>query len=414
MRDLMPAVLAKRSVWIVLMIVLAGIAGIAGWWRHRAVGPTEQLYLTTPVSRADIADTVLATGTIKALRQVNIGAQVSGQVKALSVVLGQRVTAGELVAEIDPRTQQNQLRNAEASLHSYEAQLRVKQATLAKARLDANRQQQMFADEATSRENLDNARAALAVAEAEVAQLQAQIEQGRVAVETARVNLGYTRIAAPIDGIVVAVPVEVGQTVNANQTTPTLVTLAQLDTVTIKAEISEGDVTRVRPGMNASFSILGEPDKRYPATLRAIDPGPQSLSDSTSTATGSSAGGSGSSSSANSEAIYYYGLLDVANPDNRLRINMTAQVSIVVAEAKQALTIPAMALGEALPDGRWHVDVLGQDGQPQSRTVRIGINNHVNVEVLDGLKAGEAVITGRSAPGEKSAANRGRAVPVRL
>ncbi|MBV8679396.1 MAG: efflux RND transporter periplasmic adaptor subunit, partial [Aquitalea sp.] len=294
-------------------------------------------YLTATVSHQDLEDSVLATGTIKALREVSVGAQVSGQVKSLKVALGQSVKKGDVLAEIDPRTQENALEDAQASVSSYQSQLQSKLAALLKARQDFARQQQMLGQQATSQESHDSAKAALDEAAADAQQLQAQLQQARISLKTAQLNLGYTRILAPIDGVVVALPVEEGQTVNASQSTPTIVKLAQLDTVTVKAEISEGDVIKVKPGLPVYFTILGDPDRRYQASLRAIDPAPQSYSDSSDSTSTSSTSTSSSSSSSSSTAIYYYGLFDVPNPQHKLRINMTAQVTVVLSQVKSAL-----------------------------------------------------------------------------
>ncbi|MBA4709254.1 efflux RND transporter periplasmic adaptor subunit [Aquitalea aquatica] len=352
-------------------------------------------YLTATVTHLDLEDSVLATGTIKALREVSVGAQVSGQIKSLKVKLGQSVHQGDLLAEIDPRTQENALEDAQASVSSYQSQLKSKLAALLKARQDFSRQQQMLGQQATSRESYDSAKAAMDGADADAQQLQAQLQQARISLKTAQLNLGYTRIVAPIDGVVVALSVEEGQTVNASQSTPTIVKLAQLDTVTVKSEISEGDVVRVKPGMPVYFTILGEPDQRYQASLRSVDPAPQSYSDSSDSST-SSTSTSSSSSSSSSTAIYYYGLFDVPNPQHKLRINMTAQVTVVLSQVKAALAIPANALGAAGKNGRYAVRVVQADGSVQIRQVRIGLNNNVHAQVLSGLREGEQVVVGEA------------------
>src|SRR5450830_931405 len=343
--------------------------------------PTAPAFITAPVARADIEDTVLANGTLKAFKQVSVGAQVSGQVKSLKVALGDTVHKGDLVAEIDSLTQQNTLRNNEAALANVQAQLRSAEATLTQAELEA-----ALATEKTSR--------------ASVEALRAQVDQAKVAVDTARVNLGYTRIVSPIDGQVVALVTEEGTTVNANQSTPTIIIVAKVDTMTVKASISEADVTTVKPGQRVYFTILGEPQKRYDATLRTIEPATDSIS--TSTPSSSSSSSSSSTSTSSATAIYYNGLFDVPNPDNKLRISMTAMVYIVRGQAKNALTVPVGALSARQRDGSYQVSVLGADGQVQARTVHVGINNNVTVEVLDGLKEGEKVVLG-SAAGAPSA-----------
>jgi membrane fusion protein, macrolide-specific efflux system len=398
--------LAVPKTWPARALAIAGVVLVAVLIKKFVFpAPPAFDYLTAVVTRADLENAVLANGIIKASRQVSVGAQVSGQIKRLNVVLGQSVKKGDLVAEIDPSTQQNDLLTAQAQLQADQAQLQGKLAVETRTRLALARQNALWADQATPRADLESAQAEYDAAVADVGNLQASIRQARVSVDTARVNLGYTRIVAPIDGVVVSVPVEAGQTVNASQSTPTIVQLAQLDHMTVKAEISEGDVTRVKAGMPAYFTILGDPDHRYETTLRSIDPGPESLSDDDSS-TSSTSSTSTSSSSSSTTAIYYYGLLDVTNPGHTLRINMTAQVSIVLARAHDALTIPAIALRDKKGPDRYTVRVLGQDKRVSLRTVKIGLNNHVSAEVLSGLKAGERVIIGQQAAGTVSEMDR--------
>lgn len=211
--------------------------------------------------------------------------------------------------------------------------------------------------------------------------------------DTAKVNLGYTRIVSPIDGVVVAVVTKEGQTVNSIQSAPTIIKVAQVATMTIKAQISEADVTRVKPGLPVYFTILGEPDQRYHATLRAVEPAPDSIQkdDATSSLTSSS-------SSSTSAAVYYNGLFDVPNPDEKLRISMTAQVSIVLGEARDAVVVPASALGKRGEDGRYAVRVVGKNNQTDTRQVKIGMNNNVQAQVLEGLEVGERVVSADAAP----------------
>ncbi|MBS1210504.1 MAG: efflux transporter periplasmic adaptor subunit [Proteobacteria bacterium] len=351
--------------------------------------PPKPSYLTAPVALSDLEDAVLATGTIQAFKQVSVGAQVSGQIKSLKVKLGDRVKAGELIAEIDSLTQQNTLRNAEAALQNTQAQLAAKAATLKQAELAFKRAEQLLAEDAGSRESYETAEATLQTTRAEIAALNAQIAQSKISVDTAKLNLGYTKIVAPMDGTVVALITQEGQTVNANQSTPTIIKLARMDPVTIKAQISEADVTRVKPGQKVYFTILGEPERRYTTTLRAIEPAPDSISTDTTTTTTST-------TSSSSSAIYYNGLLDVPNPEDKLRISMTAQVHIVLAEAPKALSIPSVALGDKDRDGRYSVRVLDEHGFAVPRKVRIGLNNSVSAQVLDGLREGDQVVLGEA------------------
>lgn len=373
--------------------------------------PTKEAprFVTATATRGDIEDAVLATGTVQAFKQVSVGAQVSGQVKTLKVELGQRIKKGDLVAEIDSITQQNNVRNAEAALENVRAQLAAQQASLIEAELGYKRQKQLLDADAGSRADFEAAEATRNTTRANIAALQAQIKQADITADTAKVNLGYTKIVSPIDGIVVALVVQEGQTVNANQTTPTIIKVAQLDTVTVKTQISEADVIKVKPGLPVYFTILGDPDTRYNAKLRTIEPATDAILTETTSSSSSS-----STSSTSTTAIYYNGLFDVPNPDNRLRISMTAQVSIVRAQAKNAVLIPSSALSQRGREG-YTVRVLDEQGNPQPRKIQVGINNNVNVEVTGGLVEGDKVVVGdATAGGGATQNNMRRGPPMRM
>lgn len=442
------ATMRRPWVWIAAIAVLAAAGfGAKRLWFDE---PEKPQVVTATVERGDIEDTVLATGQIGASKLVSVGARVTGEVKKLYVALGDAVKAGQPIADIDAQTQQNNLRDAQAAVRNAEAQLRARQAALQQADLAAKRARGLAAIDAGSRADLEQAEATLKTATADVAAQQAQLAQAKVAEDTTRINLGYTKVTAPMDGIVVAVVTEQGQTVNANQSAPTIIKLARLDTMTVKAQISEADVPRVKPGMPVYFSLLGEPDARIEAKLRAIEPGPTTIATD-----GSGTSSATSTSSSTASAIYYNGIFDVPNADAKLRINMTAQTTIVLAHARDVLVIPSAALGRpdrgdradragrgrrgdraasaaseaaaAEPaasaasgarhgrrggDGsgagrrerrgagdRYIVKVLEGD-QVVERSVRIGLNNRVQAEVLEGLREGEKVITSEArAPG---------------
>ncbi|WP_143136392.1 HlyD family efflux transporter periplasmic adaptor subunit, partial [Burkholderia ubonensis] len=239
------------------------------------------------------------------------------------------------------------------------------------------------------REAFESARAALDVQRANLASLDAQIRAARIQIDTAQANLGYTRIVAPMDGEVVAIVTQEGQTVIAQQQAPVILKLADLDTMTVKAQVSEADVIRIQPGQTAYFTILGEPDRRYYGKLRAIEPAPQNFLESQA-----GLGGAGGGATKTNAAVFYNALFEVPNPGHRLRISMTAQVNIVLGGARNALSIPAAALGAKDKNGAYAVRVLRADGKTETRTIRTGINNNVKVEVLAGLKEGEQVVIG--------------------
>lgn len=273
----------KKSSKRKLLIVISGLIIIGGgafslWYKPE----TPPAYVTEAVYIGDIESTVLANGTLQALKQVSVGAQVSGQIDSLFVQSGDEVKQGDLIAQIDSLAQQNTIKEALASLKIINAQYRAKQAQIQQAKLEFVRQQQMLADNASSRASYEAAEATLTVYQAEIEQLEAQKQQAEIKVDSAKIDLGYTKITAPMDGTVVYSAVEVGQTVNANQTTPTIVEMAQLDTMTVKAEISEADIINVKPGQAVYFTILGQPNRPYHATIRAIEPGPTSMESSSS------------------------------------------------------------------------------------------------------------------------------------
>lgn len=389
----LPFLLMKtRRFWFALLALLLLAAVGSYFWKQAKQKNATPDVLTAAVERGTLEDAVLASGTIEATKLINVGAQVSGQVKRLYVKLGDTVKQGQLVAEIDSATQTNAVQDAQAQLAAAQANLAANLANLAKAKSDYQQQKELAQKGFIASSALTQYQTTWDTAQAEVQAAQAQIEQYAVRAKTAHTNLGYTRITAPMDGVVVAIVTDEGMTLNANQTTPTIIKLADLSTMTIQAQISEADVPRVRPGMKASFTLLGEPDKRYEATLRAIEPGPVDMASSTGQA----------ASGGNTNAIYYNGLLDVPNPEGKLRISMTAQVSITLKRVENALLIPSSALGQRQKDGSYRVRVAtGEKGQQQisERSIRVGLNNRVQAEVLEGLQAGEQLVVGDAAQG---------------
>lgn len=384
-----------KIAWISGGVVIALVAGLL---IKTLLFPsqTKSQFITAPATMGSVEQTVLATGTLEPVTLVSVGAQVSGQVTQLAVKLGQTVRKGQLIAEIDSQPQQNAFHTAQAQLANVQAQRAGAAANLALADLAFRRQAQMLAADATSKADYDTAQATLKSTQAQLAALDAQINQATVSVRSAQVNLGYTRIVSPIDGTVVAIVTQQGQTVNANQSAPTIVKVGQLETMTVQAEISEADVIKVHPGQEVYFTVLGDPDRRYAARLRAVEPAPESLATETS---------SSSSSSSSSSAIYYNGLFDVPNTDGQLRTSMTANVNIVLARANNVLTIPSAALNGKGSRGRYQVQVIDESGKPQPREVTIGVNNNATAQVLSGLKVGEKVVIAQAAQGGQTTAS---------
>jgi macrolide-specific efflux system membrane fusion protein len=389
-RGLLSRIPKNLRLWLGLAVVVI-VAG--GAWLIFGAGAKKPEMVTAAVTRGDIEQTVLATGVLEPSKLISVGAQASGQVKKLYVELGQTVKAGDPIADIDSRTQLNTVSNAEAGLSSVTAQRAAASASLTQAQINFDRQQRLYTEGAAAKADFDSAKAQLANAQASLTAANSQIKQSSLQLNTAQTNLGYTKILAPMDGTIVAVVTEEGQTVNANQSAPTIVMLAELDQMTVSAQISEADVEKVTSGQDVYFTTLGDTQKRHYAKLRAVAPAPESIENQTSS----------SASSASTSAVYYNGLFDVDNTDGKLRTGMTAQVYIVQASAKDTVIVSSSAL-ERRGRGKYAVKVVDKDGKVEERPVKIGINTSVDAQVLEGLKEGEKVVVAQ-ATGAKTGQN---------
>ena len=378
-----------------LIIALVAAAVIAGGYFFTKDTDEQASYLTEAVQRGDIEKNVVATGSIESINTVDVGAQVSGKVTRLYVTLGQQVNKGDLIADIDSTTQINTLNTRKADLASYQAQLIARKTAYDVAQSNYNRLSKLYSQKATSLDILNTAKSTLDNAKAEMNVIQENIKQAEIEVNTAETNVGYTKITAPIDGTVISTPVSEGQTVNSNQTTPTIVKIADLSKMRIKPEISEGDITKVKAGQSVSFTILSDNKKVYQAKIDSVDPATTTISDNSSN---SSSSGSSSSSNSSSSAVYYYANIVVDNPDQVLRIGMTTENNIKIAEAKNVLFVPNMAV--QIQNGKTFVSVLNGNNQPEQREVEIGIQNDYQTEIKSGVAEGEEVIVSQVAVGE--------------
>lgn len=398
----------RRTLAIVIVgALLLGAGGI--YWATRPNNAAATNLLTATVKRGNIEQTVLATGIFKPSRLVAVGAQVSGRITAVHVKIGDTIKKNDLVAEIDSVTQQNNLRTSKAALANVKAQKAEAQATLVNARLTLERQQSLLANNSGKQSDLDSAQAALDQTKAQIDALDAQIIEAEVAVETAQANLGYTRITAPMDGTVLAIVNQQGQTVNATQSAPTIVILGQLDKMIVRAEISEADVVRVKPGQPVYFNILGDPSTRHEAVLQSIEPAPASITSDSSVTSSSS-----TTSSASTSAIYYNGVFPVDNADGHFRTYMTAEVHIVLGQAKDVLVVSSSALPNATKTGRVTLRVANAADEISTKTVEIGLNDGTNAEIKSGLSEGDRVVLGDSSTATEGSGRRGGRPPMRL
>jgi len=382
---------ALKTIWILLALALFG--GVYGYWEWSRAEATQLASppVTVTVETGTVERSVLASGVIEAGTLVSVGARVSGLIETLAVDLGDRVAEGDLIAEIESLDQQNEVLQAEADLAQIDAQIAASRASLHEAELGLTRKQQLNDKNLTSGADLEAAEAGLAVARAGLKALEAQRARAAVAVTSAHLALERTRITAPVAGTVVAIVTAQGQTVNAANSTPTIVKIADLSRMVVKAEVSEADITRVAPGQAATLTLLGEPDIPIAASLRAIEPAPAAIKTSDTVAT--------------DKAIYYVALFDVANPDGKLRIGMTAEVRISLARAADVPVVLTSTLGAPKPDGTYQVEVWNPaTTKRESRQVTIGVTDNITAEVTAGLVAGDLVVADRTS-GTSAAAN---------
>lgn len=377
--------------------ILLGLAVAAGaaYYFFSSNSKQETTYLTESVTRGNVEKTVVASGSVESVNEVDVGAQVSGKITKLYVKLGQEIKKGEMIADIDSTTQINTLNTKKAALVSYQAQLKAKKTAYDVALSSYNRLSKLYTQKATSLDSVNTAKSTLDNAKAEMEAIEANIKQAEIEVNTAETNVGYTKITAPMDGTVVSVPVSEGQTVNANQTTPTIVTIADLSKMEIKPEISEGDITKVKAGQEVSFTILSDSQTVYHSVIDSVDPANTTTSDSSSTSSSTSS----NSSSSTTSAIYYYANVLIDNPDRTLRIGMTTENNIKIANAKDVLLVSNMAIQKR--DSKSFVNVLNDKNQPEQREVETGVQNDFQTEIKSGLNEGEKVIVSQVANGEQ-------------
>lgn len=399
------------------------LAGGVGWYVFGRNNPQDS-FITQEVVIGDVEDTVTAMGTLQPLQFVDVGTQVSGQLRKIHVTYGEEVEQGQLLAEIDPTIYESRKGATEAQLQNYQAQLAQRQAERVLAQQQFERQKELLAANATSQDAFDSAESRLKVAGAQITALQAQIRQSESTLKGDTANLSYTKIFAPMAGSVVNVIAKQGQTLNANQTAPLILRVADLDTMTVYAQVSEADVPKLKIGMRAYFTTLGVSEKRRYGTLRQIVPTPEVVNN----------------------VVLYNCLFDVENPEKDLLPQMSAQVYFIVAEARDVPIVSVSALRPASrpqrgatpsaetaaagapegngppPDGQrrrmrrgpggpqggppgavgeglhFTVTVL-ENGERVERPVVVGAMNRLVAEIKSGLKPGDVVVMTAPADG---------------
>ncbi len=425
----------RYAKWIALALVLLALA-FAGW-RYFS-GSEESGYATQKAERGSLTVTVSATGKLAPTNQVQVGSELSGLITRVLVDVNDRVTAGQPLALIDPSRLDDEIAQGQASVNAAQATVSQNQATLTEARSQLARFEEvsrLSGGRVPAKTELDNARAAVARAVAGVRASQAQVVSQQAALRSNVTQRNKAIIRSPVNGVVLARQVELGQTVAASFNTPTLFVIAEdLGAMELEVAIDEADVGQVKDGQKATFTVDAFPGQTFPATIQRVDVGSNLSAQTTSTT---------STSSTTGQVVSYAATLSVANPEQRLRPGMTATAEIVTLEKNNILLVPNAALRFTPSDGgavakaggitgalapprgrrgrggaeksatlgrgaRQTVYVKGADGQPQAIQVTTGDTNGQLTEVLSGdLKPGMEVITGQFA-GESSGSGSGK------
>jgi len=416
----MPKFKSRPLVALLAAGLLLGLAAFSFWPRQA----TPQ-YTYETLQRGDIENLVTATGSLQPRDYVDVGAQVSGQLKKIHVEVGSRVKAGDLLAEIDTTVYAAKVEASRAQLRNQQAQLLDRKAQLSLAQIQLKRQQQMHKDEATSLEELQISEANAQSAEAQLKSLEAQIAQTQSSLKVEEANLAYAKIYAPMDGTVVSISARQGQTLNTNQMAPTLLRVADLSVMTVKTQVSEADVGKLRIGMPVYFTTLGGQGRRWHSSLAQLEPTPETVNN----------------------VVLYNALFDVPNPEGTLLPQMSTQVFFILQQAKNALLVPMAAVqweaqerrqgtaASAEEKAKWRERKAARAEQPNSpqgqadtqantaaqgrkaqvkvrvgdefelRPVRIGVSNRVHAEVLEGLEEGTQVVSGSALEASKTPAS---------
>ena len=323
----------RRRVGIAVGLVTA--LGLGGGWMAldaaRASSHKSPFKLEKArVERGDVTGRVTATGTLSALVTVQVGSQVSGRIAELNADFGQRVKKGQVIAKLDQRMFAAQAEQGRANQAAAVGDLAKARAQAEEAEHKLQRSQALAAQNLISKAELDAAVTADKAARAAVAAATGNRSQAAAGYHQAQVNLGYTTIVSPINGIVISRNVDVGQTVAASLQAPTLFTIAEdLGKMQVHAAVSEADVGRLEPGMTATFVVDAYPDRKFKGVIRQIRDAPQTLQN----------------------VVTYDAVVDVDNADARLKPGMTANVTFVYAERKGVLRIPSAALRFRPPGG---------------------------------------------------------------
>jgi HlyD family secretion protein len=381
---------SRRTIVGAMLLLLAAAAAYAYWRHQRDDGGDE--YITEVVSRGSVASTVTASGTVNPVTTVQVGTYVSGPIKAIYADFNSHVEKGQLVAKIDPAPFQVKVRSSEASVANAKARVMKDEADLAFKKLTLRRNEQLLTKNLIAQSDLDNARNDYDQAVAQLALDEAAVKQAEADLEAARINLAYTDIRSPVDGIVVSRNVDVGQTVAASFQTPTLFLIAQdLTKMQVDANVSEADIGPVTVGQPVTFRVDAYPDRDFEGKVVQVRNSPINVQN----------------------VVTYDVVTAVDNPKLELRPGMTATVTITTARRDDVLRVPLRALrfrpmrvaqgggsgpAPGSPAESVHaspVFVVQPDGRLHRVKIATGVRDDRYAEVVSGdLRDGNAVAVG--------------------
>ena len=395
----------KTRWWAALAAVIVLAAGAAVAWRllSRPAAPT---YVTARAAKGDVVRTVVTTGSVNPVVTVQVGSYVSGPVQSLYCDYNTQVKAGQLCAKIDPRNYQVALDQAKANLATAKAQLTKDQASLAYAKINYERDRGLVARGIVSQDTVDADKSAYEQAAAQIRLDEATIAQRQAALAGAQVNLDYTDIVSPVDGVVVSRNVDVGQTVAASFQTPTLFLIAKdLTKMQVDTNVSETDIGTVKLGDKATFTVEAYPKITFVGRVTQVRKAPITVQN----------------------VVTYDAVIGVDNPRLLLLPGMTANAKVITEERDGVLRVPQQALrfephglpaaggtSERHAQRAARVWVL-EDGKPKAVPVTVGLEDGTWAEVTGGkLAEGDAVITDEVAAGGNAAARSSARTPFRL
>ena len=386
----------KYVKYIILILALIGIPCVIYGLIDKKNDPG---YRTVKLERGDIASTILATGTLNPVILVQVGSQVSGNIKRLYADFNSVVKKNQVIAQIDPMLSEADVQKATANYKAALANVEKAKVIVTDTRRTLNRYKALVKENLVSQSDVDTAQTNYDSAVAQLEAVRAQVEQTRAALDFARTRLDYTIIRSPVDGIVLSRNVDVGQTVAASLQAPTLFTIAQdLTKMQINTSVDEADVGRVEAGQEVTFTVDAYPSEMFKGRVSQIRNAPQVVQN----------------------VVTYDVIIEVENPELKLKPGMTANVSIMVAEKRNVLKIPNAALrfqpyGEEResrqPKGietsaQNRVWALLADAKLKSVPVKLGVNNVRYYELIKGdVKEGDNLVVGLS--GEKRSSNPG-------